>query len=173
MSLAINKEILPRFAVLLIDMQDNFICDREERQALIPNQVRVIRFCEQNNIPVVIVEYSGFGQTAEELVTAVQNLPLNNIYYVIKPQLNAFAETNLADLLKARKIEYLLIMGVSTCACIYETAFCALQSDYKIITSRDLIEGYWEEYRQKILWRGEKGHCYEDYTDLLQDLSKE
>lgn len=171
MSLVINKDILPNLAVLLIDMQSSFIYDREEREALIPNQVDVINFCQKNNVPVVLIEYSSFGQTVEELIVATQRLPLNNIYYVIKSSENAFVETNLQELLEARRVHYLLVMGVSACACVYQTAFHALQAGFKIITSRDLIEGYWEEYKQKVLWRGENGRCYDDYQEFLQDIS--
>jgi len=52
-NLVINKEILPSLAVLLIDMQDYFINSREERQALIPKQVGVIKFCQKNDVPIL------------------------------------------------------------------------------------------------------------------------
>jgi len=170
-NLVINKEILPSLAVLLIDMQDYFINSREERQALIPKQVGVIKFCQKNDVPIVVIEYSNFGQTTKRLVDATKRLSPENVYRVIKSSEDAFAETGLQDLLQGRGVKYLLVMGVSTCACVYQTAFHAFQAGFKIITSRDLIEGYREQYKQRILWYGENGPCYDNYKQLLEDLS--
>ena len=47
--------------VLLIDMQDRFfnLLEQDTRDELVAQQIRVIRTCAQQDIPLVVIEYQG------------------------------------------------------------------------------------------------------------------
>lgn len=140
---------LENLAVLVIDMQDNFLT--HSSKYLIPNHVSMLRFCNKNNIPVINIEVIGgrhTTRTTEKLMLELKKLPPQNLFWISKDNLDAFSsKTNLDSILKSLDVKTLLLMGVNAGVCVLKTAQTALRYDYQIITSKDLIAGYskWEK----------------------------
>jgi len=125
-------------AVLLIDMQDYFL--NEEKRKLIPNQIAVIKECKKNDVPIVVLEYSGCGETTSELQKELKGV--SNCHKLIKSSDSAFGSTRIDNLLRQLKAKTLLLMGINACACVLETGKDAVRNGYEVVTSDMIIGGY-------------------------------
>ncbi len=137
-----RKIDLRGLCVLLIDMQDKFVEKNYRKMRIVPNQVRILEFCNANLVPIVIFEYAGFGKTIENIRSVVENRSGNNIHFLEKKYNDAFYNTKLDSLLETLKTKTILIMGINAGFCVYETTQSALFKGYQVVTSRDLIAGY-------------------------------
>src|SRR3989344_3212591 len=91
----INKDP-PRYAALLIDMQEGFTKNLGDRlEMLVENQCRVLVYCRDQGIPVWVVESkekykdSNYGATINPLQTILETIPCPPP--IIKTVNNAFA----------------------------------------------------------------------------------
>ena len=128
-------------AVLLMDMQYYYV-DTREKKNLIPNQIAVIEFCADKNIPVVVIKFAGCGPIVKRLKDAVKKLPQENVLWVKKYYINGFHYTHLHEKLQAKNIRTLILMGVNAGLCVHVAGMSAIRLGYKIITSSDLIADY-------------------------------
>lgn len=158
-------------AVLVIDMQDPFLkeVDEKELKAELPYQAEVLNYCKGNNIPVFVIEYKDCGQTTGYLKEKIDSLPKK--IYVTKSSRDAFEGTDLEKKLKETKAETVILMGVYASACVQDTAEGALKSGFKIATSKDLIaDCKWS--KEDVKWYKKKGVYKDDYKELLSLIEK-
>ncbi|MBU0667304.1 MAG: isochorismatase family protein, partial [Nanoarchaeota archaeon] len=126
-------------AVLLIDMQKKFLKDISPKNLdiQIMEQKRVLKYCSEKNVPVIVVEYSGHGQTTKLL-------DLNNLLGKYKPLIknfdDAFEIAELSERLDNFGVKELGLMGVNRGVCVLDTARSAIELGYKIHTAKTLIE---------------------------------
>lgn len=132
---------MKKIATLLIDMQDYYI-DTEEKKQLIPNQISVINFSKENNIPVIVLEMAHREETTQSLKKALNKFPKDFVYFLKKSNNDGFSNPKLDFILRSRNISILLLMGINAAYCVYATAKTAISKGYTIITSGDLIAGY-------------------------------
>lgn len=141
------EEINTKIAVLLIDMQNVFVDHLRvgAKEKIIPKQIEVIRKCKENDIPlyVIVLDNPNFPKEIMSLNMQIsdelENIP--NKILITKNKDNAFAGTNLDELLFDQRITHLLLMGVNAQGCVLDTAKTAIEKGFKIITASDLIAG--------------------------------
>lgn len=139
---AFREEIVPSLAVIVIDMQERYLKDLPQREALIDNQLEVLRCAEECHVPVVVVEYYGKGPTIPRLQEALARLSQKKLLRkIIKSDNNAFKGTSLAQTLEELGVQHLLLMGVRACSCVLETARNALSLGFNVIATKTLIAG--------------------------------
>lgn len=159
-------------AVLVIDMQDFWLSDIDEKELAIelPYQAEVLDYCKDNNIPVFVIEYKNCGPTTKYLKEKIDQLPKK--YYLTKNTQSAFESTDLEQKLKTSRVETLILMGVYSSACVKGTAKGALNSGFQIATSKELIAD--EKYHGDgaIEWYERKGIYKNSYKDLLSLIEK-
>ena len=128
-------------AVILIDMQKGFISQmrKNEKRRIMPNQIAVLRHCHTNNIPIIVLEYKGYGSTIRELRSEYENT--TNYLIITKSEDNGFEDTNLDEQLKTMGIKVLFLMGINADCCVKRTARGALDRHYNIMISNDVISG--------------------------------
>ena len=78
----VNEDML---VVILIDMQQFFIrgLKKENKERIIANQIFIIRWCAQENIPIVVLEYEKYGETIDVLIEELKKVKY--LYHVIYP----------------------------------------------------------------------------------------
>jgi len=163
-------------AVLLIDMQDGFL-DSLEKKLLVPNQIQVLKFCKEKEIPVMVFEYKRFGRTTSSLVMELKNIPRKNVYWFEKTDNDAFSVSDFYFLLKRKKITKLLLMGINAAFCVFDTAKTAIRVGFTIMTSEDLIAGYKDEdgrFRavcQDFSWFEANGIAKHDHKNIIKRLN--
>jgi nicotinamidase-related amidase len=162
-------------AVLIIDMQDSFIKNDPEKRGLVANQIIMLRYLKDKNVPIIIFDFVGHGETTQSLVDEIKILPVNNIYRLKKSENNAFTNPKLSTLLKEKKITTLLLMGINAAYCVWATADAAIKKGYTIITSKDLIAGYygndWELHCDGPEWYMENGVYVDEHNKILQHIN--
>ena len=150
-------------AVILIDMQYGFIATLRngEEDRIVPNQISVLRFCKEKNIPVIILDYFGHDETIKKLANEVKDF--ENVKIIIKNRDNGFTDTELNFHLKSLGAKKLFLMGINADCCVKKTAKGAIQNGYEIITSNDVIAGMsYHSDDNSISWYRDNGICVDD-----------
>jgi len=156
-------------AVVIVDMQQDFlkIISPEKRDRIIRNQIRVIRYCSANEIPIVVLEISKYSDTIAELQEHLV-LPLRTRKFQKKVD-NGFTNPEIKGYLKGLNIKSLFFMGINADACVMRTAEGGLHSGYDVATAEEVIAQpeYWGTYLYRKLF-GEKGRLYLDARSYLE-----
>jgi len=151
-----NKDGL---AVVLIDMQADYVrrLRTGDPEIIIPNQIAVIRYCAEHDIPLVVLEYGGCHlPTLEVLKHEVGEV--KRVTMVTKSCNNGFQKTLLHSHLKKLGITKLFLMGINADHCVKSTAVGAMKNGYKIATSNGCISGTIDDgYDNSIDWYKKHG----------------
>ncbi len=147
----------PNTAVLIVDMQEKCLrkLANSDRSVILSYQKGVLEYCSINNIPVIVLEYQGKGNTIPELKEAVEKVP--NRFYLSKSSEDGFTNPILAEKIKECGINHLFLMGVYASACIIWTANGALENGFSVSTSRFAIATR-PQYRYRPYLQWFEGH---------------
>ena len=174
-------------AILLIDMQDCYLgeedVDHQEISKMIQRHIEILKYAQSNNLPIYVLEYGStykdpeycrvcesFGQTTKLLQKVLNE---GDYTLIIKNRHSGFDITGLDSFLKNDEISELVLMGVYASVCVLATGQDAVQKNYKIITSPEIIEDnkHWKE-NESIDWYNKNGLVFNDYLDLINYLKK-
>jgi len=125
------------WGVIIADMQPDFTVKIKNLPVLVSNQLKVLEFCEANDIPVALLEYNDHRDTLPELKEAVRRVPRHDSF--IKLDYSGFSNPRLDKYLRSQSVNALLFMGLNACVCILETADDAINAGYRIATSYKLM----------------------------------
>ncbi|MBT6691550.1 cysteine hydrolase [Candidatus Parcubacteria bacterium] len=156
-------------AVVLIDMQKGFVGNLKsgDKGRIVPNQIAVLRHCRENNIPIIVLEFKGYGETIKEI--RVELGDIQQYKTIIKGYDNGFKKTNLDQHLRSLNISTLFLMGINADCCVKRTANGALRRDYQIIISNDVISGQsGHSSDNSIPWYEKKGALVLPVTSFLE-----
>ena len=164
-----------KLAVLIIDMQDFFLkkVTKENRDRIIPDQIKIIDFCAKNNVPIIVLEYKNRGNTTKILKEKLQKL--SNVQIIVKEYNSGFRGTHLDEILGNMKVKNILLMGINASGCVQDTAIGALHRGYKILTASMVIASFSEKDKNLATsekWYPRKGKYFESTEDLLKCLTK-
>ena len=135
-------------AVLLIDMQDHFVrqLDTVERARIIAGQCEIIRQCAARDIPLLVIELVGFGETLDILKKDIEKV-LRTIP-ITKSGGDAFYGSDLEQELRSLARTTLILMGVNASCCVLDTAFTARALGFNVLTADNLIADDWRYHRE-------------------------
>ncbi len=167
-----EEKLRKLLAVILIDMQEDFVKDLRagEAKRIIPNQLEILKYCNQFSIPIVVLELNvqSYGKTNEILLNEAKK---NHHFRLIgKEYDNGFFKTELDYHLKALGIKKLFIMGINANYCVKETARGAIDNGYKIMTSNEVISGQSGHSRyNSIDWFKSNGRCVDTVNEFAEE----
>jgi len=165
----LEQRIEPNTAVILIDMQDKLLenINREEVYTEIQNQIEVITYAQEHNIPIFLLEFEGLGKTNGKLKDALSKSPYETI---VKLENNGFINTTLDIMLQQKAIKELILMGAYASACVLSTANGAIENGYKIATSKEVIldAEKLSEYNESIGWYYSYGRLFLSTNGLIE-----
>ncbi len=122
----------PNTALLIVDVQRDVVATAHDRDRVIANINTVLQRARDAGTPVIWVQHSD-----QELVQGsdgwqyVEELQRNGDEPVVHKRFgDSFEETDLEDLLEARKVGRLVVTGAQTDACIRSTLHGALVRGY-------------------------------------------
>ncbi|MEM1619434.1 MAG: isochorismatase family cysteine hydrolase [Fervidicoccaceae archaeon] len=153
---------MPRYAVLVIDMLEDFVrgslkCERA--LSIIPNLKRLLDGARRLGVPVVYAndahvpgvdhEFKLWGPHAvrgTEGARVVRELePTSADYVVEKRRYSAFFETGLDLLLRELGVASVALAGLHTNICVKHTAADAFYRGYEVIVLRDAVQAFTDE----------------------------
>ncbi|MBL4644533.1 MAG: cysteine hydrolase [Candidatus Pacebacteria bacterium] len=134
-----SKKTPDERAVILVDMQKDFVVDLFEdvRASIVDAQVRVIRACAKENIPLFVLEFRGEGRTIVELECEINRVP--RVKFITKKRDNGFIRTSLGKDIKRLGVTAVSIMGMNAHACVLDTAKTALATGLHVSVPENLI----------------------------------
>ena len=133
-------------ALIVIDMQPRFATrggnqndeeNKKKLKELIKNQLEAIKLAKASQLPIIFIEYEGFGDTTEELKKATEGY--NDVKYIIKDSDGMLSYDNshkaeLAEYLSQKKVGNLIITGANGGACVQESITSSLDNNYNVIS---------------------------------------
>jgi nicotinamidase-related amidase len=124
-------------AIIVIDMQEEFLGTIYERERLIAAQQEVLRYAIREDVPVAVLEFIDCGPTIDKIKNKVRNVPRHA--YIPKRGSSGFYETDLGTQLHAWVRRTLLLMGNYGSGCVYMTAMDGLDKGFTVVTHEKLI----------------------------------
>jgi nicotinamidase-related amidase len=131
-------------AVVLVDMQYGFyqrgqVEGTRGLTRLVNQQIKLLKWAKEQSIPVLVLEYTSFGETDEKLMKHVRN----NTHKVITKNYDGgfygLSEKEVKKTLKTWKVDSIIIAGINGCCCIFETAMGAVEYGINVMTSSDIV----------------------------------
>ncbi len=152
--------------VILIDMQRDFVSYSEETKRQLQAQERLLKYSARYDIPVVVLEYVGYGQTLDLLMRTLKKVPRRQ--FIGKADDDGFTNSKLVRTLRAWSICNLCLTGVNASACVKETAKGAISVGFSIETADDLIvdPSDWNQGKSA-WWFASEGKWHASHQDLI------
>lgn len=139
--------------LVIVDVQEKLWRVMHEKEKLLDSLQRLIRGVRVFNIPVIITEQypQGIGPTVPEIAAL---LPDNKP--VAKLSFSCCGDMNFLNELKAIDRKQILLTGIESHVCVYQTAVDLLYSGYEVQVVTDCVSSRTPENRQLGLGRIEK-----------------
>ncbi len=134
-------------AVIVIDAQNEYVNGKLPLVGIAPaldNIAILLKAARAANAPIIHVQHKGragglFDPGADSFKLAPQAASMSGETIVEKPLPNAFAQTNLQDVLSKTGRKSLIVVGFQTHMCISSTVRAALDLGYRTTVVADAI----------------------------------
>jgi len=122
--------------LLCVDLQTVFIRVMNEPESLVQRASLAIAAAQGLQLPILFTEQvpSKLGATAPELLALA---PDAKVYP--KDTFSAFRDESIGDAISAYSPERIILCGLETPVCIYQTAIAALRANYQVTVLSDAI----------------------------------
>ena len=129
---------VPGVLLLCLDLQAPFLEAIPQAEAALKRTALAIAAAELTGVPVAFTEQvpAKLGPTRAELLRLA---PAAETYP--KSTFSALADEVLQQALQERKIEHLLLCGIETPICVYQTAIDALNDSLQVTVLADAVAG--------------------------------
>lgn len=171
------------FAVAVIDMQKSYFQagDLQDKEGtLVATTNEILGWSRRVNAPIFTIvtlhehdrstwtlnmldDDEGYLFADDKGSETLDGLALEDATTIVKTRDSAFFGTDFAEQLLAAQVDTLVLLGVSTHSCIYQTASDAYAHNLRVIIARDAVASHderWhepalsmlaQEYRQQVL----------------------
>lgn len=122
--------------ILIIDIQDKLLNAAFNSLSIKKNSETLIKTARALNIPIFITEQypKGLGETIKEIKN---NLESTNCTVFEKNAFNAFSDKNIWSTFKKLNRKQVIICGIETHICVYQTAEYLLNKEYSVTVISD------------------------------------
>lgn len=122
--------------LVIIDVQEKLIkaMEKEIIDKVIKNIVTLIEVSKILNLPIILTEQypKGLGPTVEEIKTVLPSYnPIEKITF------SAFGEEKFIQALKEKKREKILLTGIETHVCIWQSSLDFIRNGYTVFVPKD------------------------------------
>ncbi len=132
-------------ALIIIDMQSYFITrggnqdtveNKRKVQEITQVQIAAIKVAIKSQIPIVFLEYEGFGETNQDLKKAIGEY--EEVKYLLKDTDGMFDDSNrhkskLVEYLNSKEIGNLIITGANGGACVQQSIEGSLKNNFNVM----------------------------------------
>lgn len=120
--------------VIVIDIQERLVASLE-KDDVVKNAAKIVKASNLLNIPVLLTEQypKGLGET----VGKINEVLGKNYTKMEKTAFNAFSEENIAEKIKEYNKKQIVIMGIETHICVYQTAMALKAAGYDVYVIKD------------------------------------
>jgi isochorismate hydrolase len=136
----IAQELLNRddCVLIVIDVQDKLLPQIANRDKMVDNIIKLIKFTKIINLPVMVTEQEKLGFTVPEIMHELEDIrPIRKIFY------SCFGCEEFVAELKSQAKKTLILTGMETHICVMQTALQALP-EYKLHVISDAVSSRFE-----------------------------
>jgi nicotinamidase-related amidase len=134
-------------ALVVIDVQERLMPAIAQKEVILQNTLRVLKFAQLVDIPVVITEQEKLGPTIPEVAAEALGVnPVGKVFF------NCFMSAEFENYIKQLEKKTLVLAGVEAHICVAQTALQALSS-FKVHVLADAIGSRTPENRDIALGR--------------------
>jgi nicotinamidase-related amidase len=131
-----NEAIIPHLGLLVLDVQASFLKVFTEPDPFVKRVAFCVETANLFGIPTLFTEQRPevLGHTIEEIACLNPDSPR-----VSKTSFSAFNEPAIAEWIERNSIHHLLITGLETPVCVYQSALDALNQDLEVTLLCDAV----------------------------------
>jgi nicotinamidase-related amidase len=131
--------------VIIIDIQGNLAQAMHNKENLFTNNIRLIQGFKALNLPIVFTEQipQKLGQTIPQIT-----VELDGIKAIAKESFSCCDEINFKESLEKLKRSHIVLTGIETHVCVYQTALDLISSGYTVHLVADAVSSRTPENRQ-------------------------
>ena len=148
--------------LIIIDMQERLVPVISGKEQVIDNVIRLARFAEIIEIPVICTEQQKLGPTLTEIRSA---LPV--FEPIPKFEFNCFGASDFTQKIKALGRNTLIISGIEAHICVAQTALHAVSNQYDVHVVSDAISSRTEDNRHVAVNRMSLSNITITSTEML------
>lgn len=138
--------------LVVIDMQERLLPVIAEKEKVVDNALKLIKFSRIVGLPILLTEQQNLGETTPEL-----RKELKDIEAIIKWEFDCFESSVFIDRLDKQKRNTLIVVGIEAHICVAQTALHGL-SYYKVQVVSDGVSSRstqnWEVALQRMRQAG-------------------
>ena len=136
--------------LLVIDLQEKLFRTIYDKEFLLPNVQKLVKGCRILELPLVVTEQNpaGLGPTVPEL-----GVLMPEALKVTKFSFSCCAESEFNEILKASGRRKILVCGVESHICVYQTALDLLAADFEVHIVTDCVSSRTSQNKQLALRR--------------------
>ncbi|MDI6592017.1 MAG: hydrolase [Patescibacteria group bacterium] len=143
MSKSLHSKLITRegAALIVIDVQEKLLPKIAEKEKLVDNIVKLIKFAKIINIPIILTEQypKGLGHTIKEI-----NEILPDLHPIEKTTFSCFGSEEFKEQLSKMRISTLIITGVETHVCVSQTVLEGVDK-FKVCVISDAVSSRTKE----------------------------
>lgn len=123
--------------VLVIDIQEKLV-NALEKNTIVSKASKIINAAKILDIPVLYTEQypKGLGHTVEELYCQSEQSEESNVIFE-KTYFNALLEDGFLEKIKSFEKKQIIIMGIETHICVYQTALALIENGFEVYAIKD------------------------------------
>ncbi len=136
--------------LIVIDVQGNLAYRMHDKEALFKNIRSIIKACKTLSIPIIYTEQAPekIGSTVPEIVEFLTDVPL-----IKKRSFSCCAEKDFPNALKILKRSHVIVVGIETHVCLYQTVRDLLDKKYQVQVVADAVSSRTLENKEIALKR--------------------
>ena len=130
--------------LVLIDIQGKLAKIVDDSEFVIDNIVRVVKGANVLELPILWLEQypKGLGPTVEEIANEIDGIPIEKITF------SAYDNEEFVQKLEATGRKKVLLAGIETHICVYQTAAHLLAKGYEVEVLADCVSSRTAENRE-------------------------
>jgi nicotinamidase-related amidase len=130
--------------LVIIDIQGNLAQTMYNKENLFANAVKLIRGFKVFNLPIIFTEQipQKLGQTIPQLSSE-----LDGIKPIAKETFSCWADVHFREQMEALSRRHVVLLGIESHVCVYQTALDLIQNGYNIHLVADAISSRTKDNR--------------------------
>jgi nicotinamidase-related amidase len=136
--------------LIIIDIQEKLFRVMYEKETLVSNVLKLIKGIQIMDIPIILTEQNprGLGATIPEIANI-----LPGVKPIPKFSFSCFGEEDFRRELQEQRRKQVVITGIETHVCVYQTAIDLLSTGYEVQVVADCVSSRTPENRDLALQR--------------------
>ncbi len=134
-----------RAALVVVDVQSKLLAKMEEKEELLKNCKLLTAAAQELSVPIVVTEQypKGIGQTDGELLETISEPEV-----IEKDTFSCFGESKFERSLTSKETRHLILCGIESHVCVYQTALHALDFGFSVFVTADAVSSRKEQHKE-------------------------